>query len=328
MEIRAKVHWNLNRFQAKVIAGEIGLQDVVGLTKSERIKVVQDRPYMDVFLGSIRLYKRVSKVLLYSFCPDIGRFIEPCDGRFIVRLPHGITNALAMKLAVLYMEEYTLDPYFRATDWKVRGDIAPYMDLAHTFSYIGMQAQADQLNAAIFLHMRKLPMRVNQIRGIWGRENRMYPSQYAEAMADNILTFSYTPEEDPFLRCVFGNTVGFLQDSPMKREYSASSKGSMSTNAPDTFSRMYSSSSIAMSSPLSDVDALEKYLDDPYNVALKQLVWTANTFPKVTPHEPEQYLVIMTLKRDFPLNGRVPGQMEMRILLQQKGVGDFMEDCD
>lgn len=70
-------------------------------------------PTIDFYLGNTRVYKRTTRALLFVICPDIGRHIEPLHGRFVIRLPDGFSNALAVKLAVVCMEQYLLSPKLR-----------------------------------------------------------------------------------------------------------------------------------------------------------------------------------------------------------------------
>lgn len=71
-----------------------------------------------------------TRTLLFAIYPDAGRKIEPMHGRFVIRLPGGFSNALAVKLAVLYMEQYLLSPQVRTAPWKVEDDIPTLIYLA------------------------------------------------------------------------------------------------------------------------------------------------------------------------------------------------------
>lgn len=182
-----------------VQTGEIKLQQLILLPHHERKAIVEAEPYIDTFLGDTRVYKRTSRTLLFASCPDIGRFLELKHGRFAICLPEGFSNVLAVKLAVLYMEQYLLNPRVRDAPWKISDDFASYIYLAELFSFIGMLHAARELDVAILRTMRERLLGVDQIRGIWAREHAQNPSRYAEAMADNIFTFTYVAEIEHFL---------------------------------------------------------------------------------------------------------------------------------
>jgi hypothetical protein len=80
----------------------------------DRNATVERAPYIDIYLGETRIYKRTSRTLLFTCCPDVGRFLEPVRGCFAIRMPQGFSNALSVKLAVLYMEQYLLNPRARS----------------------------------------------------------------------------------------------------------------------------------------------------------------------------------------------------------------------
>jgi hypothetical protein len=179
--------------------GEISLQQLLVLQYHERKAIVEHGPYIDVYLGDTRVYKRTSRTLLFASCPDVGRFLEPMHGRLAVCLPQGFCNALAVKLAILYMEQFLLDPRVRKALWKVCDDFQSYIALAELLAIIGMPETAKKLEGAILRAMRERPLRVEHIRAVWNRENALYPSHYAEAMADNILTFACVAKIEHFL---------------------------------------------------------------------------------------------------------------------------------
>jgi hypothetical protein len=52
--------------------GEIALQRLLPLPDRERRHIVDRRPYIDIFLGETRVYKRTSQTLLFARCPDVG----------------------------------------------------------------------------------------------------------------------------------------------------------------------------------------------------------------------------------------------------------------
>jgi hypothetical protein len=120
-------------------------------------------------------------------------------GRFAIRLPQGFSNALSVKLAVLYMEQYLLNPQVRVAPWIVRNDFVTYICLSELFEFIGMSVTARQLEIAIITGMRGHPLEAEQVGKIWAREKKQYPSRYAETMADNIFTFSCPAKVEDFL---------------------------------------------------------------------------------------------------------------------------------
>jgi hypothetical protein len=181
-----------------VQTGEINLQQLLLLPFCERKAVVEEGPYIDTYLGNTRVYKRTSRTLLFASCPDIGRFLEPRHGGLAICLPEGFSNALAVKLAVLYTEQYLLDPKVRDAPWHVRDDFALYIDLAELFKFIGMSHAARKLETAIIGRVRETSLNISQICQIWSREYTQQPSRYAEAMADNIFTFICMAEIEHF----------------------------------------------------------------------------------------------------------------------------------
>ncbi|KAL1655089.1 hypothetical protein SLS61_002399 [Didymella pomorum] len=110
-------------------------------------------------------------------------------GRFVIRLPGGFSNALAVKLAVLYMEQYLLSPQVCTAPWKVEDDIPTLIYLAELFAYICMSKLSRDLEDSILRRFRESPLHVEDIRAIWNRDSHTCPSRYIEAMADNIVTF-------------------------------------------------------------------------------------------------------------------------------------------
>jgi hypothetical protein len=136
------------------------------LPHRRRSDIVTNKPHIDIYLGNTQVIKRTSKTLLFAFCPDIGRFLEPTHGSFAVRLPHGLSNALAVKLAVLYMERYLLHSEVRDAPCRVRGDIASYIYVAELFAFVGMPDAALNLETAILCHLQEHPVRFDQILAI------------------------------------------------------------------------------------------------------------------------------------------------------------------
>jgi hypothetical protein len=177
---------------------EITLQHLLELPHRRRSDIVTNKPHIDIYLGNVRVFKRTSRTLLIAFCPDIGRFLKPTHGSLAVRLPHGHSNALAVKLAVLYMERYLLDPGVRDAPWRVRGDIASYIYLAELFAFVGMSEVALKLETAILRRLQEYPLRIDQVLAIWGRENKLHPSRWVYVMADNIMTFLCVPRIERF----------------------------------------------------------------------------------------------------------------------------------
>ena len=45
---------------------------------------------------------------------------------------------------------------------------------------------------------------------------------------------------------------------------------------------------------------LDQFLEEVNNVALKQLVWTADPFEKLTPEDPEEFITIATVQAPLP----------------------------
>jgi hypothetical protein len=177
---------------------ELTLQHLIELPHRRRSDIVTNKPHIDIYLGNVRVFKRTSRTLLFAFCPDIGRFLKPTHGSLAIRLPHGHSNALAVKLAVLYMERYLIDTGVRNAPWRVRGPIASYIYLAELFAFIGMSQAALDLEKAILCRLQEHPLRIDQILAIWGRENKLNPSKWVYAMADNIMTFLCVPKIEHF----------------------------------------------------------------------------------------------------------------------------------
>lgn len=191
---RARFAPGLDPLRFGVQLGEISLQQLLVLSFDERRDIMEQGPIIDWYLGDTRVYKRTTRTLLFAVCPDVGHHVEPLDGRFVVRLPEGFSTVLAVKLAVLYMEQYLLSSKIRTAPWKVEDDIATYIYLAELFAFIGMPGASQDLEGAIFRRFREAPLQVEQIRAIWGRDNHVHPSKYIEAMADNIVTFMCVPK--------------------------------------------------------------------------------------------------------------------------------------
>jgi len=188
---RVRCAFGMDALRFGIQTGEIALQQLLTLPHHERRSIIEQGPYIDIYLGDTRVYKRTSRPLLFASCPDIGRFLSPIQGSFAICLSEGFTNTLTVKLAVLYMEQYLLSPRVREAPWKVRDDFAMYIYLAELFAYIGMSQAASGLEIAIIRGMREKALDVEQIRGILAREQAHRPSRYAETLADNIFTFAY-----------------------------------------------------------------------------------------------------------------------------------------
>ena len=192
---RARFGPGLDPLRFGVQTGEINLGQLLVLPLNERRDIMEQGPIIDWYLGSDkRVYKRTTRTLLFAICPDVGRHIEPMDGRFVIRLLDGFSNALAVKLAVLYMEQYLLSPKLRSAPWKVEDDIPTHIYLAELFAYIGMSKVSQNLEDSILRRFRESPLQVEDIRAIWNRDNHTHPSRYIEAMADNIVTFMCIPK--------------------------------------------------------------------------------------------------------------------------------------
>jgi hypothetical protein len=141
---------------------ETTLQHLLNLPHRKRNDIVTNKPLINIYLGNTRVFKRTSKALLFAFCPDIGRFLEPVNGTLAVRLPHGFSISLSFKLAVLYMEQYLLRPDVHDTPWRVRGDIAAYIHLADLFEFVGMSEAALDLENGILCRLQEYPLRFAQ----------------------------------------------------------------------------------------------------------------------------------------------------------------------
>ncbi|KAF3053678.1 hypothetical protein E8E11_010997 [Didymella keratinophila] len=264
--IRARFASSLGPLRFGVQTGEISLEQLLVLPLNERRDIVEQGPIIDWYLGGDkRVYKRTTRTLLFAICPDVGRHIEPMDGRFIVRLPDGFSKALAVKLAVLYMEQYLLSPKLRTAPSKVEDDIPTHIYLAELFAYIGMSKVSRDLEDSILRRFREAPLPVEEIRAIWSRDNHTHPSRYIEAMADNIVTFMCVPKLHLFAieheiepEETYKEVVKKKMDAYLEKEGHRNR-------------RMWF-----------EMTSLERLLAAPANVALKQLVWTANTF---TPKE-------------------------------------------
>lgn len=191
---RARFAAGLHPLGSGVQMGEISLNQLLMLPLADRRDITEQGPIIDWYLGESRVYKRTTRTLLFAFCPDVGRHIEPLGGRFVIKLPHRFSNVLAVKLAVLYMEQYLLSPRIRTAPWRVEDDIATYIYLAELFAFIGLLDASRGVEEALFRRFQESPLQVEQIRAIWGRDNHVQPSKYVEAMADNIVTFSCIPK--------------------------------------------------------------------------------------------------------------------------------------
>ncbi|KAJ4378976.1 hypothetical protein N0V86_005853 [Didymella sp. IMI 355093] len=135
---RAHFAPGLDPLRFSVQQGEISLEQLLVLSLNERRTIMEQGPVIDWYLGNTRVYKRITRTLLFAICPDVGWYIEPLDGRFVIRLPEGFSNVLAVKLAVLYMEQYLPSPEVRSAPWKVEEDLATYIHLAELFAFMGM----------------------------------------------------------------------------------------------------------------------------------------------------------------------------------------------
>ncbi|KAH7089960.1 hypothetical protein FB567DRAFT_438781 [Paraphoma chrysanthemicola] len=277
---RARFAPGLCSLRFGVQMGEIRLQHLLILQHHERKAIIEHGPFIDVYLGDTRVYKRTSRTLLFASCPDVGRFLEPMHGQLAICLPQGFCNVLAVKLAVLYMEQFLLDDRVREAPWKVVRDFQSYIALAELFAFIGMQEAAHRLEGAILRAMRERPLRVEHIRAIWDRENALHPSRYAKVMADNILTFACVAKIELFLV-----------------EYDIKPGKTYKGRVEDGIRRMADSWQEAEPSETrSEMAQLEQILGNPANVSLKMLVWTTNILAATAPLNPAEWLEIRTLK--------------------------------
>lgn len=69
---------------------------------------------------------------------------------------------------------------------------------------------------------------------------------------------------------------------------------------------------------------LDGYLEEPKNVALKQLVWTADTFTKSTPMDPEEYITVVTVATRVALIPHLTGIK--KVVLRKKGLDGDVDD--
>jgi hypothetical protein len=181
---RARHAPGMDALRFGVQLGEINLEQLQLLPLYERQRIVELGPYIDIYLGETRVYKLTSRTLLFASCPDVARILGPVHGRLAVRLPQRLTNALTVKPAILYMEQYFLDPRIRSAPWKVNDDFATYISLAKLFAYIGMPHAEQAVEMAVMRRIQEAPLRVRQMRQIWMREITRAPSRYAESLAD------------------------------------------------------------------------------------------------------------------------------------------------
>ncbi|KAH5514229.1 hypothetical protein HBI52_113250 [Parastagonospora nodorum] len=259
--------------------GEVVLHQLLNLAHHERRSIVGQGPYIDIYLGDIRVYKRTSRPLLFASCPDIGRFLSPIQGSFAVCLPDGFTNALTVKLAVLYMEQYLLSPRVRDVPWKVSDDFASYICLAELFAYSGMSQATYKLEIAIIQGIRERPLDVEQIRGTLAREQARRPSRYAETLANNIFTFTCVAKIELFM---------LEYEVEPAKSYEDRVKGGIQRRAA-TISKPVGQ---AQGRARRQMKQVEDMLADTANLALKQLVWTENILPVTLPSQPAAWLEI------------------------------------
>ena len=156
---------------------ETTLQHLLDLPQRDRNGIVTNKPHIDIYLGNTRVYKRTAKALLFAFCPDNGRFLEPVNGSLAVRLPQGFSNSLTVKLAVLYMEQCLLTPAVRDASWRVHGDIASHINLAEFFAFVEMPEAAFDLETGILCRLQEHPLRFDQICAVWARDSKLHPSK-------------------------------------------------------------------------------------------------------------------------------------------------------
>lgn len=153
--IRAQSGYDLDSLRFGVQTGEISLRQLLLLPVSERKNIAEQGPIIDWYLGDTRAYKRTTRTLLFAFCPDVDRHIVPLHGRFVIQLPQGFSNVLAVKLAVLYMEQYLLNSRVRSAPWKAEDDLVTYVYLAELFAFIGMLGASRDVEEAIFRRFRE-----------------------------------------------------------------------------------------------------------------------------------------------------------------------------
>lgn len=204
---RARFAASLESIRSGIETGEIKLQQLLTLNHRHRRAIVEQDPLIDIYLGTTRVYKRSSRVMLLASCPDIRRFLKPVQGHEAVCLPDGSGNVLAVKLAVMYMEQYIIEIKFRQAPWKVEDGFVDYIYLAELFGLIGMSNAALKLQAAILQGIQRKPLKIYHIRAIWERENPEQPSRYAKAIAANIFTFAWVSKIENFLTEYDTNTI-------------------------------------------------------------------------------------------------------------------------
>jgi hypothetical protein len=190
---RARFTIGTDNLYLGIYTGEIVLHQILALPHHLRTSIALHGPYIDVFLGETRVYKRTSKALLFASCPDIARFLEPLNGRFVLRLPHGLVPVVAVKLAVLYMEQCLVTPQMLGIPWEVRGEVVDYICLSQLLAFIGMSTAAQKMHAAIQTRLRERSLRFEQIQSIWNWEKVAQPSKYSKALAENILNHRCVP---------------------------------------------------------------------------------------------------------------------------------------
>ncbi|KAF2118771.1 hypothetical protein BDV96DRAFT_487978 [Lophiotrema nucula] len=309
-DIRRFASRRLDSFKFGIITGELNLQRLLQLPDPVRKGMVENGPFIDVYLGSTRVYKRIPKVLIYAFCPDIGRFVGVENAQFAIKIPNGVSNVLSVKLAVIYMEEFVMDPRFRLAKWKVRGDVTTYIHLTELFVFIGMKKEARGLKGAIARRMASLPLRLEQVRGIWGRENKEKPSAYSTLMARNLFTFSGILQIERYMK-IFDQ----VEDEPISFAEKLENKWRESTKG------YPGDKKIALAKARHDANAFERYLEEARNLVLKQLLWTSNSLPKIDSDDPATYRLIENVKAKTPC---LPGVK--KIVLKEKSAESAWED--
>ncbi|KAF2711084.1 hypothetical protein K504DRAFT_375470 [Pleomassaria siparia CBS 279.74] len=262
--------------------GEISFADLLMLPYFKRREIVEKPPFIEIYLGATRVHKRVSKTLLLAFCPDIGRFIQCSDSRFLVRLSYAFNHMLSVKLAVQYMESYALHTRFRTAEWKVRGEaIADYIAVAEVFWYMGANEAAEKLEQAIIRRLKEHPLNIDQVRNIWAQENTEWPSRWAHRMADNIVTWSSVPKMEAWMASCNTEAEAAFQSVISKRM--------------QDMAETYDKSRSALFKARQSTSFLERFLEEFNSIALKQLVWTADPFLKPTPEDPDEFILIATI---------------------------------
>ncbi|KAF1952059.1 hypothetical protein CC80DRAFT_423379 [Byssothecium circinans] len=302
----ARLHIHTDQLRFRLQVGELPLIALLNQPFPMRKSVVETGPFINIYLGKTRVYKRISYTLIFSFCPEIGRFLAPHDeGELAIKFPEGFSNVLSVKLAIQYMENYVIHSRFRGLPWKVRGDISTYIFIAEVFGRIDEFGFAHQaLKTAIMRRLYEMPLSKEQVSLIWMRETPNMPSRYARALATNIATYS----------CVTGL-------ERLKLEWDVEPGEGLEERVEKRIAalaaRLPEHPRLNQREAARSTAALDEFLEEKANVALKQLVYTADPFtPPDSVMDPEVYIAICLVKQRLPSMPHITGLQ--KILMKKK----------